>query len=62
MSEDGEPALFNNDIKNFTRTSLVDQLTLSGTIIQAEVFDMDADGKDDITTLDDAGQIHIFYG
>lgn len=23
---------------------------------------MDADGRDDIVTLDDAGQIHIFYG
>jgi hypothetical protein len=23
---------------------------------------MDSDGKDDIVTLDDAGQIHIFYG
>jgi hypothetical protein len=23
---------------------------------------MDSDGKDDIITLDDAGEIHIFYG
>jgi len=37
-------------------------MNLSGSIIQAEVFDMDNDGKDDITTLDDAGEIHIFYG
>jgi hypothetical protein len=35
---------------------------LSGAIIQAEVFDMDNDGKDDIITLDDVGEIYIFYG
>jgi hypothetical protein len=29
-------------------------MSLSGAIIQAEAFDMDSDGKDDIVTLDDA--------
>jgi len=41
---------------------LSDNFTLSGAIIQAEVFDMDDDGKTDIVTLDDSGLIHIFYG
>lgn len=42
--------------------SLKDTMSLSGSIIQAEAYDMDKDGKDDIVTLDDAGQIHVFYG
>jgi hypothetical protein len=29
--------------------------------MQVEAFDMDADGKDDIVTLDDSGDIVIFY-
>ena len=30
--------------------------------MQVRSFDMDHDGKSDLVTLDDAGQIHIFYG
>lgn len=62
VSSDGEPVIFNNHIKDFRRISLSEQFTLSGSIIQAEVFDMDNDSRSDIVTLDDAGQIHIFYG
>jgi len=62
VSDDGEPVIFNNHIKDFVRISLEEQMSLSGAVIQAEVFDMDNDGISDITTLDDAGQIHIFYG
>jgi len=46
--------LFNNVEKDFVRIDLSEMTSLSGSIIQAEVFDMDADGKDDIVTLDDA--------
>ena len=62
MTETGNPVLFNNVEKDFIRSDLSQQMSLSGSIIQAEAFDMDADGKDDIVTLDDAGEIHIFYG
>ncbi len=62
VSETGIPEIFNNVEKDFTRYDIANQFSLSGSIIQAESFDMDADGKDDIVTLDDAGEIHIFYG
>jgi plasmid replication initiation protein len=62
VTADGKPVLFNNVEKDFVRQDLSAQMSLSGSIIQAEVFDMDSDGRDDITTLDDAGEIHIFYG
>lgn len=35
---------------------------LGGYIQQMEVFDMDADGKTDIVTLDDSGELNILYG
>ena len=35
---------------------------IHGYIRQLEVFDMDADGKSDIVTLDDSGEINILYG
>ena len=56
------PQLFNNHQKKFQRIDLSDQLSLSWSIIQAEVFDMDNDGIDDIVTLDSTWQIHIWYG
>ncbi len=62
MSDSGTPELFNNHQKDFYRYDINDQISLSGAIIQAEVFDMDADGKDDITLLDESGAIHILYG
>lgn len=34
------------------RIDLSDQITLSGSIVQVEVFDMDNDGVDDLITLD----------
>jgi len=57
-----QPALFNNHSKDFSRYDIRNSLFLSWAIIQAESFDMDSDGKDDIVTLDDSWQIHIFYG
>lgn len=62
VTETWQPALYNNHEKDFYRYEIVDQMSLSGVIIQAEAYDMDHDGKDDIITLDDAGEIHIFYG
>ncbi|NCP76963.1 hypothetical protein GW830_02365 [bacterium] len=35
---------------------------LHGFIQQLELFDMDADGKTDIVTLDDSGEMNILYG
>jgi uncharacterized repeat protein (TIGR01451 family) len=62
VTEKGEAALYNNHEKDFYRYDIASQMSLSGAIIQAEAFDMDSDGKDDIVTLDDAWEIHIFYG
>jgi len=62
VSEDGIAEMFNNHEKDFFRYDIAQQLSLSGSIIQADTFDMDADGRDDIVTLDDAWEIHIFYG
>ncbi len=54
--------LLNNVSKDFSRFSLESNFSLSWNIIRVRVFDMDNDGKDDIVTLDDSGEIHIFYG
>ncbi|PID87581.1 hypothetical protein CSB07_00690 [Candidatus Gracilibacteria bacterium] len=62
VGDDGEAYILNNVKKDFYRISLKNKLGLSGKIIRAEVFDMDNDGKDDIVTLDDNGEINIFYG
>lgn len=35
---------------------------IHGYVQQLEVFDMDHDGKTDIITLDDSGEINILYG
>ncbi len=56
------PALLNNDFKDFKRIDLSKQFNLSWKITIARVFDMDADWKDDIVTLDDNWEINIFYG
>ncbi|MCH8518895.1 VCBS repeat-containing protein, partial [Candidatus Gracilibacteria bacterium] len=62
VDDTGNPQLFNNVEKDFIRIDLSDQLTMSGSIVQVEVFDMDSDGVDDLITLDSAGEIHIWYG
>jgi len=62
VTQSWEAALFNNVEKDISRYDIESQFSLSGAIIQAEVYDMDSDGSDDIVTLDDAGEIHIFYG
>jgi hypothetical protein len=41
---------------------LSQSLSLTGKILQLEVLDMDLDGKSDIVTLDEEGDINIFYG
>jgi uncharacterized repeat protein (TIGR01451 family) len=62
VTETGQAALYNNHEKDFYRYEIADEMSLSWAIIQAEAYDMDSDGKDDIITLDDAGELHIFYG
>jgi hypothetical protein len=57
----GKAFLLNNISKDFSRYSLESNFSLSWNIIRVRVFDMDHDGKDDIVTLDDSGEIHIFY-
>lgn len=52
----------------FTRTSpvIVNESgapdSIHGQIEQMEIFDMDADGKMDLVTLDDSGEMNILYG
>jgi hypothetical protein len=58
----GEANIFNNHKKDFVRLSLKDEFKIDWIILRAEVFDMDNDSKDDIVTLDDNWDIHIFYG
>lgn len=62
VNSDGDPFLLNNVSKDFIRVPLKTQFNLEGKIMQVRSFDMDHDGKSDLVTLDDAGQIHIFYG
>lgn len=62
VTDQWAPALYNNHLKDFSRYDISRDLSLSGAIIQAESYDMDSDGKHDIVTLDDAWEIHIFYG
>ncbi len=53
--------LINNIKKDFVRQDLSKEINLSWKIIQMEVFDMDADWRDDLVTLDDSWEINIFY-
>ncbi|MDP2089997.1 MAG: FG-GAP-like repeat-containing protein [Candidatus Gracilibacteria bacterium] len=62
VSKDGKPFLLNNENKDFSRISLIDNFSLAGRIVRAEKFDMDKDGKDDLVILDDFGELNIFYG
>ncbi len=57
-----EPFLFENTTKDFVRISLKDNFDLNAKIVQVKIFDMDADWRMDLTTLDDAWNINIFYG
>lgn len=61
ISKSWEPYLLNNNIKDFTRISLVENFDLNWRIIRVEEFDMDNDWKTDIVTLDDFWELNIFY-
>ena len=56
-----KPFLFDNNKKDFVRVDLTDEFGLSWLILQAKTFDMDNDNITDIVTLDDNGEINIFY-
>ncbi|PID86452.1 hypothetical protein CSB08_00530 [Candidatus Gracilibacteria bacterium] len=58
----GRPFLLKNEKKDFIRKDLKNVFNLSGSIVQSRSFDMNNDNIDDIITLDDAGEINIFYG
>ncbi len=60
---DWKPYLLNNVEKDFYKIPLQHELQfdLEWRIIQASAFDMDADWKTDIVTLDSAWEINIFY-
>lgn len=62
VNSSGKPFLLNNTEKDFTRIDLKNNFALSWKIKQTRAFDMDKDGKSDIVTLDEEGDIHIFYG
>jgi hypothetical protein len=62
VNKQWDPYLLNNNNKDYFRIDLRKQFNLSGRILQAEAFDMDKDGKQDIVLLDDSGNISIMYG
>ncbi|RKW20498.1 VCBS repeat-containing protein [Candidatus Gracilibacteria bacterium] len=62
IARDGKPYILNNISKDFTRLDLSPQIAPTSRIIEASVFDMDNDGKSDIVTLNEAGEVDIFYG
>ena len=62
MSNAWKPFLLNNHEKDFSRYSLWESFGMEWRILRTEVFDMYNNGVDDIVTLDDSGQINIFYG
>jgi len=62
VDESWAPQLYNNVSKDFVRIDLSDQITMSGSIVQVEVFDMDSDTRDDLVILDSSWEIHIWYG
>ena len=62
VSNAWKPFLLNNHEKDFSRYSLWESFGMEWRILRTEVFDMDNNGVDDIVTLDDSGQINIFYG
>ena len=61
VNKDWKPFLFNNLKKDFERVSLSEQFKLSSRIVRAVSFDMDNDSKTDLVTLDESGQINVFY-
>ena len=62
VNDKWNPYLFNNHLKDFVRLPLEEIFDLKGKIVQVETYDMDNDTNHDIVTLDDSGEIHIFYG
>ncbi|MCD5380636.1 VCBS repeat-containing protein, partial [Candidatus Gracilibacteria bacterium] len=64
VNNKGEPFLFENREKDFVRIPLKDTFDLNAKIVQVEIFNMDNDAfaRQDLVTLDDAGNINIFYG
>lgn len=60
--QDGNPYLFNNVNKDFSRISLVSKFDLNARILRAKSFDMDNDSIDDLVVLDDSWYLNIFYG
>ena len=62
VNNDGKPFMLNNNLKDFSRFSLISQFNIDWKIIRAETYDMDNDWKSDIVTLDDNWEINIFYG
>lgn len=54
--------MWNNQNTDMQRIDLGEQFDLDGAIKRIIAQDMDTDGKTDIVTLDEAGEIHVFYG
>ncbi len=61
VDKDWYPNILNNNQKDFLRINLKNIFWLDYRIVASEVFDMDNDGKSDIVTLDENGDINIFY-
>lgn len=66
MNASGSLILVDNDSRKLTRTSisLSDTMSVVGPtgITQFQVYDMDADGRDDIVYLTEMGELGVLYG
>ncbi|MDD5769409.1 MAG: hypothetical protein PHE25_00425 [Candidatus Gracilibacteria bacterium] len=60
LNKNRQPVLLSNNKKDFSRINL--NLHLNGIISQIISRDMDLDGKNDLITTDDFGEININYG
>lgn len=62
VNNESKPYIFNNNKKDFYRTSLEDTFSLSWNIVHTESYDMDNDAISDLIVLDDSWEVNIFYG
>lgn len=68
VTKKGQLIILDNKEGKFTRKEaiVVDQAdnltTLRGKVVQLESYDMDGDGKTDLVTTDESGELNVLYG
>lgn len=68
VTKKGQLIILDNKEGKFTRKEaiVVDQsdnlTTLRGKVVQLESYDMDGDGKTDLVTTDESGELNVLYG